>query len=204
VDAANAVAAGDLTFPIDNRGSDEAAQLLHRFSDMQDSLRQRQQQDAQRMADAQAEAEMAQQTAEEINATVDAATQGDFTQRIGTDGTARALVSGLSREHGVAAYALLPLAQGGAPRRQLAGGGVGCGADGPAAAFGASFGEGAGTLADGGRPGSPTAPPSPNGPASAGPRIVSLSDSTVSRCASWMRLPKAASSAGASTHSTDV
>jgi methyl-accepting chemotaxis protein len=86
VDAANAVAAGDLTFPIDNRGSDEAAQLLHRFSDMQDSLRQRQQQDAQRMADAQAEAEMAQQTAEEINATVDAATQGDFTQRIGTDG----------------------------------------------------------------------------------------------------------------------
>ncbi len=86
VDAANAVASGDLNFQIDDRGSDEAAQLLHRFSQMQDSLRERQQQDAQRMADTQAEAEMAQRTAEEINATVDAATQGDFTQRIGTEG----------------------------------------------------------------------------------------------------------------------
>jgi len=86
VDAANAVAGGDLTFPIDNRGSDEAAQLLNRFSQMQASLRERQEQDAQRMADAQAEAAMAQRTAEEINATVEAATQGDFTQRIGMDG----------------------------------------------------------------------------------------------------------------------
>jgi methyl-accepting chemotaxis protein len=86
VAAADAVADGDLGFAIDDQGSDEAAQLLHRFSQMQDSLRERQQLDAQRMADTQAEAEMAQRTAEEINATVDAATQGDFTQRIGLDG----------------------------------------------------------------------------------------------------------------------
>jgi HAMP domain-containing protein len=86
VDAANAVASGDLNFQIDDRGSDEAAQLLHRFSQMQDSLRERQQQDAQRMADTQAEAEMAQRTAEEIGDAVDAANQGDFSRRIGTEG----------------------------------------------------------------------------------------------------------------------
>ncbi|WP_228027105.1 methyl-accepting chemotaxis protein [Pseudaquabacterium pictum] len=86
VAAANAVTAGDLNHTIEDRGSDEAAQLLQCFGRMQDSLRERQQQDARRMAEAQAEAEMAQRTAEEINATVEAATHGDFTRRIELDG----------------------------------------------------------------------------------------------------------------------
>jgi len=86
VDAANAVTDGDLSYRIDDQGSDEAAQLLQRFSQMQDSLLQRKLADEARAASAMAEAEMAQRTAEEINLAVDGATQGDFTQRVSLDG----------------------------------------------------------------------------------------------------------------------
>ena len=88
VDAASAVADGDLDFRIDAHGHDEAAALLQRFEQMQASLVERRQADAAQMAHTQAEAEAAQQTAAEINAAVDGATQGDFTQRIALDGKA--------------------------------------------------------------------------------------------------------------------
>jgi methyl-accepting chemotaxis protein len=88
LDAAGAVADGDLSYQIDSHGNDEAAALLKRFEQMQASLVERQQADAAHMANAQAEAEAAQQTAEEINAAVDGATQGDFTQRIALTGKA--------------------------------------------------------------------------------------------------------------------
>jgi methyl-accepting chemotaxis protein len=86
VQAAGAVADGDLGLRINDAGGDEAAQMLKRFSQMQASLRQRKQADDQRLAATQAEADMAQRTAEEINAAVDGATQGDFSRRIPTDG----------------------------------------------------------------------------------------------------------------------
>ena len=88
VDAAGAVASGDLDYRIDAHGADEAAALLQRFVQMQSSLRERQQADDERTATALAEHQAAQQTAEEINAAVDGATQGDFTQRIALDGKA--------------------------------------------------------------------------------------------------------------------
>jgi len=86
VAAADAVAAGDLDHRIDTAGHDEAAQLLQRVAQMQASLQERLQADARRMAETQAEAEMAQRTAEEINAAVDSATRGDFTRRIDSGG----------------------------------------------------------------------------------------------------------------------
>ncbi len=84
VDAANAVADGDLSYRIDTSGSDEAAQLLKRFAQMQTNLQQRQQEDAARMAETAAQAEAAQQVAGEIGDAVDAANQGDFSRRIAT------------------------------------------------------------------------------------------------------------------------
>ena len=86
VDAANAVASGDLGFEIDARGSDEAAQLLQRFKEMQTHLQQRQVQDAQRLAETEAQGVAATQVAEEIGVAVDSAVQGDFTRRIPLDG----------------------------------------------------------------------------------------------------------------------
>ena len=83
LDAASAVAEGDLGCQIDSHGNDEAAALLKRFEQMRASLLERRQADAAHRANAQAEAAAAQQTAEEINAAVDRATQGDFTVRIG-------------------------------------------------------------------------------------------------------------------------
>ncbi|MBL8305309.1 MAG: nitrate- and nitrite sensing domain-containing protein, partial [Rubrivivax sp.] len=84
VDAANAVAAGNLEFAIDSSGQDEAARLLGRFTEMQTQLRQRRADDEQRRADAEAAALAATQVAEEIGDAVDGATQGDFTRRIAT------------------------------------------------------------------------------------------------------------------------
>jgi methyl-accepting chemotaxis protein len=86
VDAANAVAAGDLTFPIDNRGSDEAAQLLKCFKAMQVHLLAQRNEDARRMAATEAASEAATRVGEEIGLAVDCATRGDFTQRIPTEG----------------------------------------------------------------------------------------------------------------------
>jgi methyl-accepting chemotaxis protein len=84
VDAANAVGRGDFAFVIDDRGSDEAAQLLARFRHMQTALRERQLDDEQRMAAAQAEHLAARQVTDQIARAVDRASAGDFSQRIDT------------------------------------------------------------------------------------------------------------------------
>jgi methyl-accepting chemotaxis protein len=86
VQAAGAVAEGNLGFRIHCEGGDEAAALLKRFAQMQDSLRQRKHDDDQRLAATQADADMAQRTAEEISAAVNGATQGDFSCRMPLDG----------------------------------------------------------------------------------------------------------------------
>jgi methyl-accepting chemotaxis protein len=86
VDAANAVAEGDLTFAINDAGRDEAAQLLQRLTQMQANLLQRKNEEEQRLAASQAAAEAATQVAHEIGAAVDGATQGDFTLRIALEG----------------------------------------------------------------------------------------------------------------------
>jgi len=86
VDAANAVAEGDLNFKIDAKGNDEAAQLLERFTQMQVNLKQRKLADDRQMAETQAQHAAAQEAAGEINAAVDAASQGDFTRRISPEG----------------------------------------------------------------------------------------------------------------------
>jgi methyl-accepting chemotaxis protein len=89
VEAANAVGEGQLDYRIEAKGSDEAAQLLQRLTDMQGNLRQRQVDDAARMATTQTESRAATQVAEEIGNAVDGAMQGDFTQRIALDGKAQ-------------------------------------------------------------------------------------------------------------------
>jgi len=82
VETANAVAEGDLSFKIDDHGSDEAAQLLNRMSQMQASLQQRKLEDERRMAETAAQAEAAQLVAHEIGQAVDGANQGNFSHRI--------------------------------------------------------------------------------------------------------------------------
>jgi methyl-accepting chemotaxis protein len=86
VDAANAVAAGDLEHAIDDSGSDEAAQLLKCFKAMQVHLLAQRNEDARRMAATEAASEAATRVGEEIGLAVDCATRGDFTQRIPTEG----------------------------------------------------------------------------------------------------------------------
>jgi|GEM_PF-368457 len=86
VDAANAVATGDLSFAINDQGSDEAGQLLKRMVDMQGSLQQRKLEDGQRLAETEAQRAAATEVAEEIGSAVDGATQGDFSRRIPTAG----------------------------------------------------------------------------------------------------------------------
>ncbi|MBU6261035.1 MAG: HAMP domain-containing protein, partial [Burkholderiales bacterium] len=88
LDAAAAVAAGDLGFAIDDRGSDEAAQLLARFKQMQASLLQRRSDDAQRLAETDAAARATTAVAQEIGSAVDGAIAGDLTRRIETAGKA--------------------------------------------------------------------------------------------------------------------
>ena len=82
VTAATAVAEGNLGHAIDDRGSDEAAELLKCLSLMQANLRQRKVEDDQRMAATEAAGAAATQVAQEIGTAVDGATQGDFTYRI--------------------------------------------------------------------------------------------------------------------------
>ena len=86
VEAANAVARGDLSFHIDDHGSDEAGVLLQRFKEMQASLQQRKVEDEQRLAETEARRLAATEVASEIGAAVGAATQGDFSRRIPLDG----------------------------------------------------------------------------------------------------------------------
>ena len=86
VDAAGAVGSGDLAFRIDSEGSDEAAQLLRGFAQMQRSLQQRKLDDEQRLQQTQARAADAHAVGQEITGLVDGATQGDFSQRIALDG----------------------------------------------------------------------------------------------------------------------
>ena len=89
VDAANAVAAGDLAHAIDDSGSDEAAQLLQCLKAMQANLQQRRTEDAARLAATEAAGQAAARVAEEIGSAVDGATRGDFTHRIPLDGKER-------------------------------------------------------------------------------------------------------------------
>jgi methyl-accepting chemotaxis protein len=86
VDAANAVSQGDLDHAIEDSGRDEAGILLHCLRQMQENLRERQQIDAQRLAETEARSLAAKQVAEEIGETVDGATQGDFSHRISMEG----------------------------------------------------------------------------------------------------------------------
>jgi methyl-accepting chemotaxis protein len=86
VDAANAVAQGNLSVALDDRGSDEAAQLLKRFTQMKANLQQRKRDDDARLASTEAAGRAAAQVAEEIGMAVDGATRGDFSRRIPLDG----------------------------------------------------------------------------------------------------------------------
>jgi methyl-accepting chemotaxis protein len=86
LDAASAVAAGDLSFAIEAGGRDEAGQLLERMKQMQHALQQRALEDQQRLAETEAQSRAATELAHEIGAAVDAAVSGDFTHRIDTAG----------------------------------------------------------------------------------------------------------------------
>jgi len=90
--AADAVGAGQLDYAVPTSngrsGRTEEGRLLQALKTMQASLRQRSDADSAAQAAAAAEHLAAQQTAEEINAAVAAATQGDFTHRIALDGKA--------------------------------------------------------------------------------------------------------------------
>ncbi len=86
IDAAKAVGSGDLNHQIDTSGRDELSVLLRGFAVMQQSLRERKEEDERRMAVSEAQSAAAAQVTEEIGAAVDAATQGDFTQRLSLDG----------------------------------------------------------------------------------------------------------------------
>jgi methyl-accepting chemotaxis protein len=86
VDAANAVAEGNLAFEIADSGHDEVAFLLKRLAQMQGNLRQRQGDDELRMAQSERQRLAATQVADEIGGAVDHAIRGDFAHRIGLDG----------------------------------------------------------------------------------------------------------------------
>ena len=89
IGAADAVGAGQLDYPVPAAtGRNEESRLLDSLRSMQGQLRSRQQQDESRRLAAEAEQQAAQHTAEEINAAVDGATQGDFTHRIPLQGKA--------------------------------------------------------------------------------------------------------------------
>jgi len=84
-DTASRVAAGDYS-PVQGAEQAAAGSVLASLCAMQANLLQRKQIDDQRMATAQAEQHAAQATAEEIDSTVAAATQGDFTRRVSLAG----------------------------------------------------------------------------------------------------------------------
>ena len=80
-DAARRVAAGDYS-PVAGAQQAAPSSVLASLGAMQVNLQQRKVEDDSRMALAQAEQQAAQQTAEEINVAVSAATHGDFTGRV--------------------------------------------------------------------------------------------------------------------------
>jgi methyl-accepting chemotaxis protein len=84
VAAADAVAQGNLGQAIDDRGSDEAAQLLRSLGAMQRNLQQRLREDQERLAATEAASAAAARVAQEIGVAVGAAVAGDFSQRIPT------------------------------------------------------------------------------------------------------------------------
>jgi methyl-accepting chemotaxis protein len=86
MEAANAIASGNLTFAINDHGDDEVAALLKNFTQMQRALQQRKQEDERRLAQTEQQGVAATQVAEEIGSAVDAATDGNFTHRISTEG----------------------------------------------------------------------------------------------------------------------
>jgi methyl-accepting chemotaxis protein len=89
MDAADAVGAGRLDYAIPaGTARNEETRLLHGLRAMQDRLRERKQADDAQAAAARAEHLAAEQTAQEINAAVDGATQGDFSARIPLAGKA--------------------------------------------------------------------------------------------------------------------
>jgi len=86
VEAANAVARGDLAHDIADTGRDEAGALLDCLRQMQTNLQQRKLIDEQQMAETDARSQQAKTVAEEIGEAVDGATQGDFSHRIILEG----------------------------------------------------------------------------------------------------------------------
>jgi methyl-accepting chemotaxis protein len=86
VDAANAVAEGNLAFEIQSGGHDEVAFLLKRLAQMQGNLRQRQSDDDVRMAQSESQRLAATEVADEIGGAVDHAMRGDFAHRIALGG----------------------------------------------------------------------------------------------------------------------
>ena len=89
MNAADAVGSGALDYAIPaSSARNEEGRLLDALRTMQHKLRERKHADDLSQAAAQAEHLAAQQTAQEINAAVDGATQGDFTHRIALAGKA--------------------------------------------------------------------------------------------------------------------
>lgn len=86
VEAANAVARGDLDHPIADTGRDEAGILLDCLRQMQTNLQHRKLIDEQQLVETEARSQQAKTVAEEIGEAVDGATQGDFTHRIALQG----------------------------------------------------------------------------------------------------------------------
>jgi methyl-accepting chemotaxis protein len=84
-DTARRVADGDYS-PVQGAAEAAPGSVLASLGAMQANLLQRKAADDRRMAETSAEQQAAQATAEEINASVAAATQGDFTHRVSVDG----------------------------------------------------------------------------------------------------------------------
>jgi methyl-accepting chemotaxis protein len=82
VAAAGAVSEGNLEFPIEDDGRDEAAELLTRLRSMQEALRQRREDDEKRLAEIKETSERDQRVALEVGEAVRKAAENDLTWRI--------------------------------------------------------------------------------------------------------------------------
>ncbi len=86
VEAADAVARGELDFEIADHGRDEMGQLLDNMRQMQTALRRQRESDRQHLADTEAQSAASARLTQEISSAVDGATQGDFARRLSLDG----------------------------------------------------------------------------------------------------------------------
>ncbi len=86
VEAADAVARGQLDFDIGGHGHDEMGQLLSNMRQMQTALRGQRESDRQHLADTEAQSAAAARLTQEFSSAVDGATQGDFAQRLSLQG----------------------------------------------------------------------------------------------------------------------